>query len=87
MGQSAQYFLVKCGIFTCAGGRFLSAFSDETSGAFILDGMADTRADLLTFRQALEATDRFSRVHFPLSILEKEENVRFTVTLIGKKET
>lgn len=60
---------------------------DENSGAFLLDGMANTRADLLSFRQTLETTGRFSRVHFPLSILEKEENVHFTVTLVSKKES
>lgn len=50
----------------------------------ILNGLAQNRDQLLTFKQNLEKSGRFTQVRVPLSSLEKEENVTFTVSLSGR---
>ncbi|HUW21414.1 MAG TPA: pilus assembly protein PilM [Candidatus Bathyarchaeia archaeon] len=50
----------------------------------IINGVADHRDQLIKFKQALENEEKLSQVRIPLSSLEKEENVVFTVSLIAK---
>jgi hypothetical protein len=52
----------------------------------IIDGTAETRKALLDYRKALEKTEQFAKVHIPLSSLEKEVNVEFTISLTSQGE-
>ncbi|MFC1727002.1 type IV pilus biogenesis protein PilM [Patescibacteria group bacterium] len=58
---------------------------DDSATSYFVDGFVSTRGKLLLFRQNLESSGQFFRVHIPLSSLEKEENVNFTVTLVDQK--
>ncbi len=50
----------------------------------LLDGLADSQDQLLAFKENLEKSGLFSQVRIPLSSLEREENVRFTLSLVGQ---
>jgi len=50
----------------------------------LVNGTASHRDRLLTWRESLEKDEKFAQVRIPLSSLEREENVNFTVTLIAK---
>jgi Tfp pilus assembly PilM family ATPase len=59
---------------------------DGDKDVILIDGVADLRQDLVTFKQALEKTGLFSRVYVPLSSLEREANAEFTVSLTSQKD-
>lgn len=46
-------------------------------------GSASTRADLVSFREALQKTEPFQRVDVPIGELAKSTNISFTLTLGG----
>lgn len=61
------------------------SFDGERNVIFV-NGIADHRDNLLAFRDALENTDQFSAVQIPLTSLEKEANVKFSITLTSQRE-
>jgi len=59
---------------------------DGEKNLFLIDGFAQSREKLLSFRQTLEKKDKFSKVYFPLSSLEKGADFNFTMSLVGKEK-
>lgn len=55
---------------------FLAVRSD---GEVKVDGRAGTREQLLTFEEALRASDQFLEVTFPLENIVREQNIQFSV--------
>jgi hypothetical protein len=51
-----------------------------------VDGTAPNREALLSFQDTLKKTEEFSQVFVPLSSLEREVNVEFTLALTGQSE-
>lgn len=52
-----------------------------TTTTIILDGVAQTRDGLLSFKSRLEKTKLFRQVDFPIDLLVKTRNISFTMTL------
>jgi len=51
-----------------------------------LNGLASNQNQLLALREKLEKTNHFGQVRIPLSSLEREENINFTIGLTIKQE-
>lgn len=56
-------------------------------GQILINGVAASRDQLLSLRENLEKSENISQVKIPLSSLEKEENVNFTISLFGKEKS
>ncbi len=56
-------------------------------GQILINGVAANRDQLLSFREKLERNQNTSQVKIPLSSLETEENVNFTISLSGKEKS
>ena len=54
--------------------------------AVVLDGKANTRDDLIAFKDSLVQDQCFSNVELPLSNLVSKDNVEFQISLAIKKE-
>lgn len=59
---------------------------DFGSGQILVNGLTDHRDELLAFRENLERSGQFAQVRIPLSSLEMEKNINFTISLLGKEE-
>lgn len=59
---------------------------DATNNQGTLRGTAQTQQQVLDLKAALEGNPRFSQVNLPLSVLEKQENLDFSLTFIWKKD-
>lgn len=59
---------------------------DGDKKVIYVNGVANHRDNLLTFRDLLKKTNQFSEVYIPLSSLEKEVNVTFSITITSQKE-
>ena len=57
---------------------------DDSRLIFTLIGVADTREELLAFKQKLEATQEFEKIILPLGSFETPINIRFSITFISK---
>jgi Tfp pilus assembly protein PilN len=53
----------------------------ETKGEIFFSGKANSRQDLLTFKDNLEKSDLFAKVSIPFSSLGEESNVDFKIIL------
>ncbi|MBN1262892.1 MAG: pilus assembly protein PilM [Candidatus Pacebacteria bacterium] len=58
---------------------------DFTRGEYLINGFADHQDQLINFRQRLEQTGQLSQVRIPLSSLEKEESISFTISFLAIK--
>ena len=63
--------------------KTVTSSSVEGKGSLVLSGIADTRADLVLFRDNLEGTIPFEKVDLPVSVLAKNSAVPFTLTVTG----
>lgn len=59
----------------------ISLRRDEEKGVIVLQGFADTRADLVAFSKALQADPTFPRVDLPVSALAKGTDISFTIRM------
>ena len=51
-----------------------------------IDGIADTRADLILFKEKLQSEECFSDIQLPLSDLVDKNNIKFKISLNIKEE-
>lgn len=58
---------------------------DFNQNQIVVNGLSENRDQLLAFQDSLEATNQFSQVRVPLSSLEQETNVNFTISLSAKQ--
>ena len=63
--------------------RIVYVEKDESTGAKLvtISGIAPSREELLSFRQALEENSSFKNIDLPVSNFVKETNIQFTLTL------
>jgi len=61
--------------------RLTSFSADKFSKEIKLQGLADTRQDLLVYAENLEASEFFKDVNIPLSAVTQKENIEFSLTL------
>lgn len=59
----------------------ISLHRDEEKGIVVLQGSADTRADLVAFSKGLQGEPSFSRVDLPVSALAKGKDISFTIRI------
>jgi len=57
---------------------------DDSKLLFTLTGSASTRDALLSFKQALEQSEEFTKITLPLGSLETPINVQFSMTFMSK---
>jgi hypothetical protein len=54
---------------------------DFEEGRVFLKGRADTRSDIVAFKQKLEENKNFAQITIPISSLEEEENAQFEISM------
>jgi hypothetical protein len=59
----------------------ISLHRDAEKGIIVLQGSADTRADLVAFSKGLQGEPSFSRVDLPVSALAKGKDISFTIRM------
>lgn len=66
-------------------GITLTHFQESSlNGSMIIEGLARTRDELLIFKSNLESSGRFSDINLPIQVLEKKENINFSITFLLK---
>lgn len=64
--------------------RFVYTRGEKADSSLSLQGVAETRSELITFSRELEKQPDFSKVDLPISNLAKQSDVPFTLTVLGK---
>lgn len=65
--------------FPVSEGITVTSLAVRSDGEVRVDGRAGTREQLLTFEEALRASDQFLEVAFPLENIVRERNIQFSV--------
>lgn len=62
----------------------ITSLSITTGATISLEGVANTREDLVGFKEALEKSDYFTKVDSPISNLIADRDIKFSITAILK---